>query len=237
MTKPPDHLHPDQHLLEHEYRPPPGETVEGRPETIASVADHLIRHFGQPETVWHETESVLVHIDVHVVRPQRSGDGIVLVTSGMSDRPMRTPEAAPCARFAELMMVLPDDWPLGREAFRSESNYWPIRWLRMLARFPHRYDTWLGHGHTVPNGDPPEALAPGVGFCGMLVADPRGRDADFSPFTATDGRLISIYALWPLYASELAHKLRHGTEALLERLAERGVGEMIRPGRADVCQG
>lgn len=235
MTDQRDQTFRDQKLYQHTYRPPPNESVEGVEDTINSVTEHLASHIGKPQTVLHETESALVHVDVHIIRPRKPGDGLVLVTSGMSDREMDTPVELRCARFAELMVTLPDNWPLDRDALRDEASYWPIRWLRMLARFPHRYDTWLGHGHTVPNGDPPAEMAPGVGFSGVLVADPQGRDASFSPFTAIDGRLISIYALWPLFASELEYKLRYGTAALMERLSDCGVSEMVVPGRGAVC--
>src|SRR5439155_3323473 len=98
---------------------------------------------------------------------------------GMSEFPMRVPienpddlGLIPEVRFAELLLALPPDWPLAPEAFNDEANYWPLRWLKKLARLAHRMDGWLGLGHTVPNGDPPRPLGPNVRVAWWLVHEP-----------------------------------------------------------------
>lgn len=57
-------------------------------------------------------------------------------------------------RYAELVISLPPFWPLDEQSWRDERHYWPVRLLKTLGRLPHEYDTWLGVGHTIPNGDP-----------------------------------------------------------------------------------
>jgi hypothetical protein len=37
----------------------------------------------------------------------------------------------------------------------SEPKEEYIKTLRWLAHFPHTYKTWVGSGHTIPNGNPP----------------------------------------------------------------------------------
>lgn len=122
------------------------------------ICAHFDKHVGPAETVLHEIISSRVHLDVHIVRPNAQWQHILLYTTGMSDLPMTVPEGAEEFRFAELAMVLPSNWPLSDAKFKDERNYWPVRWLKTLARFPHDYDTWLSYGHTMPNGDPPEPL-------------------------------------------------------------------------------
>lgn len=40
-----------------------------------------------------------------------------------------------CPDRLELMIDLPTDWPLEMESLRDERNFWPIRILKILARF------------------------------------------------------------------------------------------------------
>jgi hypothetical protein len=68
--------------------------------------------------------------------------------------------------------LLPPDWRISEEAFQDESWYWPVRQLKMLARLPHKYRTWLWLGHTVPNDDPPEPFAPSTELCCSLLTLP-----------------------------------------------------------------
>ena len=78
----------------------------------------------------------------------------------------RVPEDAGAETRAELMIALPAEWKLADSQLEDERWYWPIRNLKALARLPHEYETWLGFGHTVPNGDPPEPYAARAGAHG-----------------------------------------------------------------------
>ncbi len=81
--------------------------------TITAIADHIERHLGPVQGVYHELISDKVHLDVHVVAPSADFPFYTLVTSGMSDRPMTVPpEAGPddAPRFAELCILLPSTW-------------------------------------------------------------------------------------------------------------------------------
>ncbi len=123
-------------------------------DSIEKISAHIEKHIGEITHVFHEILSDQVHIDVHHIALTLARNYHTFVSSGMSDKAMSVPEGREEFRFAELMLALPADWPISDEAFKKENNYWPIRWLKILARLPHEYDTWLEYGHTVPNGDP-----------------------------------------------------------------------------------
>ncbi len=55
---------------------------------------------------------------------------------------------------------------------RLNEFYWPIEWLKRIARYPHDNDTWLGGPHTIiANGEPPEPFAPNTKMsCLLLLA-------------------------------------------------------------------
>src|SRR6185369_17322023 len=131
-------------ILRHAPRKKEFEVAIGDGENIERIGEHIARYVGPVETVFHEIVSDLVHVDVHFVPADGEREYHTLVTSGMSDRPMTVPEGAEDFQFAELVLCRPDTWPLSQKDFNDENNYWPVRWLKQLARFPHEYDTWLG---------------------------------------------------------------------------------------------
>lgn len=212
------------------------ELVSGDWQSIDVITRHLEKHLGPVETVFHELISPTAHIDVHVLRPYGERDCTVLVTSGMSDRPMQVPEESRDFGFMELMLCLPPDWPLDQKSFADERHYWPVRWLKMMARFPHEYQTWLGYGHTVPNGDPPQPFAANTDFCSMVVFPPVNAPEEFHLLQHGE-KLIRFFQLMPLYREELDFKLNKGLDALVERLDEFGVGEVIDLHRPNVITG
>lgn len=187
----------------------------------ARLVAHLARTIGAPVTVWHELVSDRVHVDVHVVPPSAERPWLTLVTSGMSARPMTLPADMPDAdtwRHAELCLLLPPDWPLERPALDDERNYWPIRLLKTLARLPHEYRTWLGWGHSIPNGNPARTYAPDTQLSGALIIPPNGEREDF--FVVDGAPVLHIFQVLPVTAAEMAYKLEHGLDPLLDKLEE-----------------
>jgi hypothetical protein len=148
---------------------------------------------------------------------------------------MTAPAALPDCRYAELLICLPPDWNLEQEDFKDEANYWPIRWLKMLARLPHQYSTWLFTGHTVPNGDPPRPFADNTELCCALLLTPMLFDLDFL-ILELDDRQVHFLALVPLYREEMEYKMRQGVSALLDRCADAGVTELLDLTRVNVCE-
>jgi predicted Zn finger-like uncharacterized protein len=236
-TEPSEYSESGTPIFRHPERETEFTPVAGDADSIEAISEHIAAHLGAVDGVFHELVSDLVHIDVHMVGPSEDRPYHTLVTSGMSDLPMTVPEGAEEYRHAELLLSLPEAWPLTEEAFNDERNYWPIRWLKMLARLPHEYNTWLSWGHTVPNGDPPNPFAPNTKLCCALVMQPLLVPEDFLELTMPDDRVVHFYALVPLYREEMEFKLKHGTEALLERFAAAEVNELLDVRRTNVCKG
>ncbi len=206
----------------------------GDSELIEAVEAHIVAHFGDGGTVFHELISDQVHIDIHFIPATAERRFHYLVTSGMSERPMAVPEGQEQCRFAELCLALPADWPISQEAFSNEENYWPVRWLKVLARFPHQLSTWLWWGHSMPNGDPAEPIE-NTGFTGFVLLGPQLAPAGFESLHLDDGREIWFLSPYPVYPDEMSLKLNEGSEALEERLLEANVTECIIRNRANVA--
>ncbi|HEX4590357.1 MAG TPA: suppressor of fused domain protein [Gemmataceae bacterium] len=226
-----------QPVYRHQPRDREFEPAFGDRRAIDAISRHVGRYVGKVEHVFHEIVSDLVHIDVHLVPPQPNRDFVTLVTSGMSDRPMTLPPDCDAPEYAELLLCLRSDWPLEQEDFKNEANYWPIRLLKFLARLPHEYDTWLGFGHTVPNGDPPAPFDASTELCCALIVPPTLFDERFEQLAISDDKVVQFYAVVPLYREEMDFKLQHGTEELLGRFAAAGICELLDPRRPNVCAG
>lgn len=207
---------------------------------VNAIGEHVVKHVGPVTNVFHERVSDLVRVDLLVVGPHEGRPFTTLVTCGMSERPMRVPlenpddlALIPELRFAELFLALPPDWPMTPEAFQDEAHFWPIRWLKRLARLPHQMDGWLGLGHTIPNGDPPRPFAANSGFAGWLIDEPVVLPRELLKLRVAD-RVINFYAAVPLYPAEMEFKLHNGGGALAQRLDRGKVSEVIDVKRPDV---
>ncbi|WP_058301103.1 suppressor of fused domain protein [Gorillibacterium timonense] len=208
---------------EQEWTPP----AYGQEGWSEKIEEHFQKHIGPIESVFHEVISDTIHIDVHFIKPTAERDYQVLFTTGMSYLPMSTPEGLEEHDYAELMICLPSSWPLSQEAIQDENHYWPIRWLKMLARLPHEYHSWLGPGHTVPNGDPADPFASQTKLSGVMLMPPTIADPEFSTLKMDSGETVRFYSVLPLYTEEMNYKLRHGAEALIDKLEKTAFTEVV----------
>jgi suppressor of fused protein SUFU len=205
-----------------------------------AIAEHVIKQIGPITNVFYEVHPDIVQIDLLVVGPHQGRPYATIITCGMSERPMRVPiedpddlGRVPELRFAELLLCLPPDWPLSAEAFQQEENYWPVRWLKRLARLPHQHDGWLGVGHTIPNGDPARPFAANSQFCCWMIDQPILFPKEVQKLRVSD-RATNLYSAVPLYEDEMQFKLRKGGAALAQLLDRGKVTELIDPSRT-VC--
>ena len=212
------------------------------PEDVCVSTEAIEKHMegifpGWQGFVYHEIVSDLVHIDVHVLRSPE-GDCQLLYTTGMSDLPMNLPEEIADRedlKYAELYMLLPGDWNVGEAGQASQDmpyeSFWPIQMMKFLARFPHEYQTWLGWGHTIPNGPEYTPICEGVGFGGAVLTQ-----LSLVPeLTTESGKEIQMLMLIPAYKEEIEYKLKYGMEGLDRRFAEGSLPLVLDIHRPNLC--
>lgn len=223
-----------QPLEDRGFRPPDDTCV-----SMEAIEKHMEAIFpGGEGFVYHEILSDLVHIDVHVLRGPRAEDGTILYTTGMSDLPMSLPEEISDRedlKYAELYMLLPGDWNVGEAGQASQDmpyeSFWPIQMMKFLARFPHEYQTWLGWGHTIPNGPEYTPICEGVGFGGAVLTQ-----LSLVPeLTTESGKEIQMLMLIPAYKEEIEYKLKYGMEGLDRRFAEGSLPLVLDIHRPNLC--
>ena len=120
--------------------------------------------------------------------------------------------------------------------FKDEQYYWPVRWLKILARFPHEYKSWLCWGHTLPNGDPAKPVHASVGFDCMLLMRPKTVSTEFWTLPVRENKRVQFFAVVPLYPGETQLKLAQGTEELDRRFERYKISEIVNPKRRDVSK-
>jgi len=208
----------------------------GDEELCAKLDEHISKYIGESDMVWHEILSNLVHLDVYHIKPTSERNYHTFITNGMSYLPMSTPEGQEDWKYSELMVCLPPEWPVGDEAFKVDNNYWPIWVLKMLARFPHQYQTWLSYGHTIPNGDPALPYAQNTKLCCALLLPPIDIHRDFLELKVNESRKIKFFSIIPIYKEEMEYKLKYGINALTEKFDQYKINEVINLNRKNVCK-
>lgn len=165
-------------------------------------------------------------VDVLQVPPGFHGrDFWTLLTSGLSDRRMAIPsDLGPEHARAELVLYVREPSPEH------------VRLLQTCAALAAEPETWLGHGHTIPNGQPPAPLFPGSQLKVLLllrtILEP---DAFLSDHLTIEGDPVSLLWLVPITAAELDLKLLQGLPALFQRFDEGGLSHVLDEGRESLA--
>jgi tetratricopeptide (TPR) repeat protein len=197
-------------------------------EELHCVEDHIIKYFGEFKNVFHELVSPDIHVDILVVEPTPKRNYYVLITMGMGAHRMKVPPELEHLERAELLICLSPDWNV-RE-LKNENWYWPLRWLKIMARLPLEENSWIGWGHTVPNGEP---FADNTRFTTMLLLNPGAFDEAAAECKIPGGGVVNFYQMIPIYEEELELKINRGAETLLEAFEDDAL-EYVRLDRRNV---
>jgi hypothetical protein len=178
--------------------------TEGFAQAREAIYERL---FGKPLNVFRELPPLIPHIDVYTFkRIQGDREIYSLVTSGMSDLEMTLPRGADkdAPRRVELIFYCGEP----REEYISV--------LRWVAHFPHDTKSWLGHGHTIPNGNPPEPLWGSKTLDTLFFLPPIvKKDQTLPSELILGGEPVHFLWLVPLTTAECDFKLANGFEAML----------------------
>lgn len=204
------------------------------PNSVAEVDGHLAKFFKKEEiSVFHELVSEIVHVDIYVIKPSEERPYYLLLSSGMSAKPMsHAPEAD--LRYAEVFILLPPTWDFSEEGLKDEANYFPIRILKQIARLPHQIHAWIGFGHTIAEENP-EPYASNNEFVGTLILETDMVGEAFLTIDLPD-RKINLYLVVPLYKEELNYKIENGLEELLKQFDKFKTSEILDVKRPNSCR-
>jgi Suppressor of fused protein (SUFU) len=229
--------------------PPKGQEMPAITPFMPQIERHLTRHVGPIAQYFHEIVSDEVHIDLMIIPPTNQPPSeehplgtyhYTIATAGLSAKPQNV---SPKARadgvspFQELMIALPADWPgmhpdgkWDDEAMKRRENWWPMYWLKAIARMPHEYNTFLARFVTIPSSEDAKPYAPNTRLGCMMIFPPM-----LSPRAHTlrinDQIEMQFWSLWPLYPEEMNMKLQGKMQQLFDAFVENEMTELIRPDR------
>lgn len=193
-----------------------------------AIAAHIEKYLDAPAAVWDEDG-----LAIFVVAPTGERPFLSLITAGLSDAPMDAPKDQ--WKLAELCFLLPASWPLERDDW-GESHEWTLLWLKYLAQMPRESGGWLGYGHTIPNGEPPQPLDATTEAVSVMLIPPVSLPERFARLRVgnSDAEIINFWALVPLMADELRMKMQSKTPMLLEKMEKAKLSDILEPGRRSV---
>ncbi|MDR2752910.1 MAG: DUF2185 domain-containing protein [Oscillospiraceae bacterium] len=187
-------------------------------EELAAITRAMEARFGRVNRVIQDFAPHGTRVELCVMATEGAAYQVV-ATRGMGARAMRAPAGAP--NRAELACYLPREWDLESCA---ERWYWPLRWLKLLARVPEDEDSWLGWGHTIAAGAP---LAENTALCALLLLDCDAVDP-------IENSRVRFYRMVPLFEEELEFVLAQGAQAFLEQFGAR-LPLAVQPTRPNCC--
>lgn len=200
-------------------------------EELTAVENYIVQTFGEYDFVFHEVFSPDVHVDIAIINPTRARPFHTLVTIGMGAHRMNVPSHLADKKLerAEMMICLPSSWDIAND---DEKWYWPMRWLKVMARLPITNDTWLGWGHTVPHEKP---FANNTELSSIMLINPGlfFMDREQTPCRLPNGDEVRFYQMVPLFEDELNYKQTHDADKLIALLDEDAI--IVDVNRHSVC--
>ena len=175
---------------------------------IEVIDNFICDMFGNYKNVFHEIASPDIHLDV-------------CITMGAGAYKMAIPEKWQKYQldYAEYVIYLPKDWNINSG---TDSDYWPIKTLKDVARLPIWCNTWLSYGHTTQSDEEGSAYAPNTRFNSVVLNYAENRNGDIR-LVMPSGKVINFYEIIPMYPEELQFKMENGADALFEKFEEKGI--------------
>lgn len=88
---------------------------------------------------------------------------------------------------------------------------------RWLAHFPHNSKSWLGHGHTMPNGDPPSPFWGSTALDTICFSPPIViKDQSLPELLQLGGQAVQFLWVVPITTAECDLKLHEGFGAIVD---------------------
>lgn len=209
--------------------------MNANPDLIrSSIEQHIEQHIGAIKGVFGNAPEGADDLRVTQVPPSETRPVHTLITVGMSRRAMQVPKPDAPAHM-ELMMTLPRTWRFDEKACEDEQWFWPVRLLQNLAAGAHREGGWLGWGHLIPNGNPPQPYARTTRQCAALIVPSLLVPTRFYELQLPE-KTIVFYAVVPIYKEEYDLGRESGTDALFTRLIDRDFTDVVEPNRRNVAR-
>lgn len=188
---------------------------------VEKVEAYIKQQYGEFEEVFHEIVSLDIHCDIAMIPPTEERPYYTLVTMGAGAYRMDIPKELKKWKLerAEYVIFLPKDWNIKSD---KEEDYWPIRMLKDIARFPIYTDSWITLGHTVTMNEDSSPVASNTELNSCVLLNSFGKDKQIVEALKLRlfGDEVNFWQLLPLYQEEVEFTFDHTTDELIELLKD-----------------
>ena len=205
-------------------------------DILGHVKVHIDQYFGVYAQILTDHSNPEYPIEIAIIPPRLEHDYYTLVTVGLSLHQMHFSEERREENLerAELLINLPPDWKLTKDALKDETWYWPIRMMLATAYFSiEDPNVCLESRTTLMEGEDGVPFAEGTDLRGEILFWPGPFGQDAFACRLPGGEEVNFYQVIPLYREELQYKLEHGANALLDLCSDESL-EVIDPHRLNV---
>lgn len=157
----------------------------------------------------------------------------LLMTNGLSNYRMPVPEKLAGREYNELFFCLPSYWNLN--AKDDPNMNWVFHWIQRLSKYVQDKNTWFGPGHTMPCGNPFQALSPMMRANHFFLSEPLLLADELLPLEI-NGNTIHFLAIIPIFEDEMDYKQGKGTYKILKKFRQHGITEKLDDFRGSILK-
>jgi hypothetical protein len=179
------------------------------------VGEHRVKTMENP--VHPEQKLVVLYLELHVPLT-------IIMTSSLSEYTMPVTDKWKGREYNELFFALPAYWDLNDKDNATLTALFD--WIYRLENFVISKNTWFGPGHSIPCGNPSEAISPILKQDNFMLLDPMFLESLFQPLKV-NGKQVHLLAIVPVFSDELEYKMTKGTHKFIRRFYQKKFDERI----------
>lgn len=162
------------------------------------------------------------------VRNSKFKEFKLLYTDGLRKLTQNVKEGSEAYQHIEVFFCLPEYWDY-------KVKPWPMEWIKRIADFAVSGKSWLGNGHTMPAGNPPQKLEPTFEANAFVLMRPMYLKLFLGEEFVKERNYVPL-AIAPIFQQELNVKVRTSHNLLFEKFVKKGVDERIDEFRKSTCR-
>lgn len=170
-----------------------------------------------PNPMHPEQELIRLYLELNV-------PVTVIMTNGLSNYSMPVTDKWKGREHTELCFCVPSYWEL--DDTTNPNFTWVYSWLYRLESFIREKNTWFGPGHTIPAGNPIQAISPLLKQEYFIFGEPMLLKKELEPIQVDD-KIVHFLVTIPIFGDEFDYKIGKGTYKFFKRFLNRKNSELI----------
>ncbi|EFY06601.1 hypothetical protein HMPREF9444_01624 [Succinatimonas hippei YIT 12066] len=189
---------------------------------------HINKHFGKSKLLFNADG-----VEFYEIEASEQHDYKMIVSLGVSALSMPVPQGFSEKENSktELCVILPKKWEMN---LNEERLSWPLKVLSSLCNYVLTEKAFVGFGFSFDNGKP---FSSHTKFQGAMLTALGDYPKEAQNYQVADGFQVNLFQMVPLLPMEVAYRLNHSAQDLLNLFKLRHVAlTPLFEGRPDVCE-